>query len=170
MAIELYIPVTHLGQEYHCKLADGFICLAITTSSCPLSLTHLLIRMVLNRTRAERAFWTPSTIQCGATVSHDSYIKCYVKIEIMDTMGTPLGGARNIQNLKSTHMDKDSIWTPIQVGPSSIPGGTKELRTLTIQCSSLAVPWATLESLSLHQKRTTTVAAWLETHTCLYTC
>ena len=37
----------------------------------------------LCRARTEWTFWTPLTIQYGVTVSHDSYVKCCIKTELM---------------------------------------------------------------------------------------
>ena len=65
-----------------------------------------LLHIRLPRARTEWNVWTPLTIQYGVTVSHDSYVKCYAKAEV-------IGCNWNTQNPKFGHSDKDFIWTQI---------------------------------------------------------
>ena len=56
---------------------------------------------------------------------NNSYVKCYIKTEVMECNGNTLRRGQNAQNHKYRHLDKDSIWTPICVGPPPLVGYKK---------------------------------------------
>ena len=58
---------------------------------------------LLNRARAEQPVWTPLTIQYGVTVSHESYVRYYVKTEVLGCNGNSLG--------RGLECPKPQVWT-----------------------------------------------------------
>lgn len=72
---------------------------------CPAQSRHL--------GRAEWASWTPWTIQQGVILSHDSYVKCDFKTEIVGCKGNALRRSPEPQNHKSGHLyawDLHPLW------------------------------------------------------------
>lgn len=51
------------------------------------------------RARAEQTFWTPLTMQHRTTVSHDSYVKCHIKTEVV------------VYNGRGPEHPKPQVWT-----------------------------------------------------------
>ena len=117
--------------------------------------------------QAERTFRTPLTIQYGVTVSHDSY----VKTEVMGCNRNPLGSAQSAQNHKSGRAGKDSIWTPICVGPPpwwAVRTQSSDHSALEPGCA-MGHAWGPAGP-PLHWTHATTVVTWLEADACLSTC
>ena len=121
----------------------------VTSTSLFFHLKSILLPFPnLCKARAEKLF-ERLTIQYGVIVTHDSYVKCYVKTEVIRCNGNALGrGAWSTQNHKSGHQNKWDLH----------PCGLWEFRVPITQCSSLVIPRVTLRAL-MHA---VPIAAWLE--------
>lgn len=64
---------------------------------------QLFLSCLLYRAKTEQTFWTLLTIQYGIIVSHSSYFKCNVKLEVLGSDGIALG--------RSLESSKSQVWT-----------------------------------------------------------
>lgn len=76
------------------------------------------------------------------------------------------GGAWNAQNHKSRHLDQNSIWTLLWVGPPPLVGyKNSAVRPLSPQAWLYHRSHSEPVRLPLHRASVTTVATWLEINT-----